>query len=267
MKYIKTYEFFKLFETIHPNEAYSDLNSLKTVLENKRKICLILKDKTFLKIAVIYNLEVIEVRKEDGKIPNCIIYTKDNEKNAKELEKIMLKYEGYCPWYATDEDSYRIGILLEYDEDEIKKYLIENRKLRKENNIENNDEFVKNYMEENKKQRNIKKFENFNDNDQSVENTPIDPVLKSQVTKYVDEQLGSQNFHEIFDIIGVDMPQTLEGEEFEEKMDLAKEKAIDFFMRNPERMQIDKPTEFRTFNIGKDNPIPTTTNIGGIMRN
>ena len=113
----------------------------------------------------------------------------------------------------------------------------------------------------------IKTYENFNDNEQSNEKTPIDPILKSQVTKYVEEQLGSQNFHEIFDIIGVDMPQTLEGEEFEEKMDLAKEKAIDFFMRNPERMQIDGSTEFRTFNLGKDNPIPTTTNIGGIIRN
>ena len=112
----------------------------------------------------------------------------------------------------------------------------------------------------------IKTYENFNDNEQSSENTPIDPVLKSQVTKYVDEQLGSQNFHEIFDIIGVDMPQTLEGEEFEEKMDLAKEKAIDYFMRNTERMQIDKPTEFRTFNVGKDNPIPTTTNICGVVQ-
>jgi len=60
----------------------------------------------------------------------------------------------------------------------------------------------------------IKTYENFNDNEQSIENTPIDPKLKLQVIKYVEDQLGSQNFHEIFDIIGVDMPQTLEGEEF-----------------------------------------------------
>jgi len=113
----------------------------------------------------------------------------------------------------------------------------------------------------------IKTYENFNDNDNinSSNTTPIDPILKSQVTKYVEEQLGSQNFHEIFDIVGIDMPQTLEGEEFEEKMDLAKEKAIDYFMRNPERMQIDTPTEFRTFNVGRDNPIPSTNNIGGVV--
>jgi hypothetical protein len=114
----------------------------------------------------------------------------------------------------------------------------------------------------------IKTYENFNDNEQSSENTPIDPVLKSQVTEYVEEQLGSQNFHEIFDIIGVDMPQTLEGEEFEQKMQLAKEKAIYYFMRNPERMQIDKPTEFRTFYTGGgDDVVPRTNNIGGFMRN
>jgi len=114
--------------------------------------------------------------------------------------------------------------------------------------------------------KHIKTYENFNDNENSNQNTPIDPVLKSQVTKYVEEQLGSQNFHEIFDIVGIDMPQTLEGEEFEEKMDLAKEKAIDYFMRNPERMQIDGPTEFRTFYTGgNDTGIPTTNNIGGVV--
>ena len=48
-------------------------------------------------------------------------------------------------------------------------------------------------------------------------------------------------------------------------MDLAKEKAIDFFMRNPERMQVDNPKEFRTFNIGNNNPIPSTNNIGGVI--
>ena len=245
MKYIKEY---KLFETVNPKEMTNDKSSFFSVLYGKRNICFIgRKHPFYLELAEKNGINVIEVPKNDEDEPiSYIFYKKEKEKEAKELENIALKYNGYLSVNATAEETYRIGILLEYDEDSIKQFI-------KSKTLYNKDPF-------------LKTFENFNDNEQSSENTPIDPVLKSQVTKYVEEQLGSQNFHEIFDIIGVDMPQTLEGEEFEEKMDLAKEKAIDYFMRNTERMQIDKPTEFITFNVGKHNPIPTTTNIGGVVQ-
>lgn len=234
-------KFSKFLETVDPRKMTNDKDSFFSVYLGQRNICFLGRNYPFyLKLANEKNLGVIEIKKNDINNPySLIIYNKNYEKNAKELEQIALKYNGYLSHDATAYDSYRIGILLEYDEDEVKKYL------------------KKKYP----KSEWLKFFESLDDNNQ----LNLDPKLKLQVTKYVEEQLGSQNFHEIFDIIGIDMPQTLEGDEFEEKMDLAKEKAIEFYMKNPERMRISEPKEFKTFNIGKDSPIPSINNIGGVF--
>ena len=247
MKYIKEY---RSFETVNPKEMTDDKSSFFSVLDGKRNICFIARKHPFyLELAEKYGIKVIEISKNDEEEPiSYIFFNIKKEKEAKELETIALKYNGYLSYKATAEETYRTGILLEYDEDSIKQFI-------KSKTIYKKDRF-------------LKTFENFNDNEQPSNNTPIDPKLKSQVTEYVEQQLGSQNFHEIFDIIGVDLPQTLEGEEFEQKIQLAKEKAIDYFMRNPERMQIDGPTEFRTFYTGGvDDVVPRTNNIGGVMGN
>ena len=245
MKYIK------FLESINPSKVKNDKDSFFSVYNDERGICFLGRKYPFyLDLAEKKGLKIIEIPKDTKDDPiSYIIYNKEKEKEAKELQNIALKYDGYLSYKATAEETYKIGILLEYDEELVKKHIKSKPRYK-------NDPFLKH----------LKTFENFNDNERSLENTPIDPKLKSQVTKYVEDQLGSQNFHEIFDIIGIDMPQTLEGDEFEEKMDLAREKAIDYFMRNPELMQIDGPTEFRTFYTGGgDDVVPRTNNIGGVI--
>lgn len=62
------------------------------------------------------------------------------------------------------------------------------------------------------------------------------PVIKQQVIAYVDELLYSNQGKVIFDALGLEQPEELEGAEMDSMYDEIREKAINFFMKHPHKM-------------------------------
>jgi GH24 family phage-related lysozyme (muramidase) len=121
----------KLTETIKASDAYTYLNSFKTLEQEKRGIAWIqinLVD-NMIKRYIINSINKNDfgyvVVKKHPKKP-IIIYRKGYRQNAEELAKIADKYNGLLSAKATYEDSKRIGELLEYDPEDIQNYLKKN---------------------------------------------------------------------------------------------------------------------------------------------
>jgi len=114
----------ELSEEIRANEAYSDYNSIKTIVDGKRDIAFVGSSTYLYLISKFYGLKVIKVPNS----PNYIVYKKGAEDNAKELLNIANKYGGFLHWQATDEDSRRIGQLLNYNESDIEDYIKNSKK-------------------------------------------------------------------------------------------------------------------------------------------
>jgi len=119
----------------------------------------------------------------------------------------------------------------------------------------------------------IKKYENFV-TDNNRDTAAIDflpkhnPVVKQQATEYVDDKLNSNDFADMFKVIGMEPPKDLKSEEMDSLFDEVREKAIEYFVENPEA--IGKDIKFSSMansdkqNLSNQNDrVPTTNNIGG----
>jgi GH24 family phage-related lysozyme (muramidase) len=121
----------KLTETIKASDAYTDLNSFKTLEQEKRGIAWIQINMVdnMIKRYIINSINKNDfgyvVVKEHPKKP-IIVYREGYRQNAEELAKIANKYNGYLSANATYEDSKRIGELLEYEPEDIQNYLKKN---------------------------------------------------------------------------------------------------------------------------------------------
>lgn len=110
-------------EDIDAQEAHSDYNSLKTIVDGKR-------DVAYVKLTPILSLYTMINGLKKIKVPisnNSIVYKKGSEDKAKELLDIANKYGGYLRYDATEEDSRRIGQLLGYKESDIEDYIQKNK--------------------------------------------------------------------------------------------------------------------------------------------
>lgn len=120
---------FKQFvnESIEASEAHNTLDSLKTLIDGKRKIAYETEGdlanpeakKNLMKLYV-QNFRKMNV---DGKNKACIIYHQSKLKEAEELKEIAEKYDGYLHWTASLADHRRIGELLEYDTKDIDTFI------------------------------------------------------------------------------------------------------------------------------------------------
>jgi hypothetical protein len=59
--------------------------------------------------------------------------------------------------------------------------------------------------------------------------------VSESISEFVDKQM-EENMESIFDQIGMDMPKELDGEEYEQIMDEAREKAVEHYTKHPEKM-------------------------------
>jgi hypothetical protein len=122
----------------------------------------------------------------------------------------------------------------------------------------------------------IKKYESFvNDNNRDADSIDFlpkyNPVVRQQATEYVEAKLKSNEFGDMFKVIGMDPPKDLKSEDMDSLFDEVKEKAIEFFVENPEA--IGKEAQFSSM-ANKDKQklsnetgrVPTTNNIGGSGR-
>jgi hypothetical protein len=119
----------------------------------------------------------------------------------------------------------------------------------------------------------IKKYESFvNDNNRdsdSIDFLPkYNPVVRQQATEYVDSKLKSNEFADMFKVIGMTPPKELKSEDMDSLFDEVREKAIEFFVENPE--EIGKEIKFSSIPNGDKQKlsnhtdrVPTTNNIGG----
>lgn len=118
-------------ESIKASEAYTTLDSYKTLEQNKRNIAWLQINnvKNDIKKYILDSINnndfgFIIVDKNPSK--PIIVYRNGYRKQAEELFNIANKYNGYLSANATYEDSKRIGELLEYEQSDIETYLNKN---------------------------------------------------------------------------------------------------------------------------------------------
>lgn len=118
-----------LVEVIEPDEAYHDSSAIQTVVDGKRKLGTITLDSSkyrgnlekFTSDMKALGLNILHVPSNPFKM---YIYYRDGAKaEAEELRDIAEKYKGYFAWYATEEDTRRIGKLLSYSDEAVEKFV------------------------------------------------------------------------------------------------------------------------------------------------
>lgn len=131
MKYVNLFDEF-IHESIRAEEAYRDFNAVQTVADNKRDLGFItligstLPKEQFWDMVNANKLKTLKIK--GNSYQAYIYYRPGAEKKAKELQSIAQKYGGYLAWDATEEDSRRIGELLNYDKRDIDSYINKNYK-------------------------------------------------------------------------------------------------------------------------------------------
>lgn len=127
MKIILTENQYKLLnETIHPSEAYDDVDSVRTICDGKRGVAFVadLNDEQLSIINDLIqnnNLRFIDV--PSNPFGAYIIFKPEYEKRAKRLRQIANKHNGFLTVDADENDTYEIGKLLEYDDESIKSFI------------------------------------------------------------------------------------------------------------------------------------------------
>ena len=123
---LKTY----LNETIDPSEAYTDEGSIKTVIDGERPMGYLSlinnnpKTDDFLKRINDTNLKIIKFNQAGhSNRTGYLFYQEGAQEDAIKLSKIIRKNQGYLP-IKSPEETYVIGILLGYDKDSVKSFVL-----------------------------------------------------------------------------------------------------------------------------------------------
>ena len=123
-------------EVISASEAYNDLDAVQTIVDGKRGVAFIawktMPDRYVEPVQKLIrdnNLKSMYVK--GNKYDAYVVYAPGFEKNATELKDIAEKYGGYLRYDASEEDSRRIGQLLNYKESDIEDYINRNREQQK----------------------------------------------------------------------------------------------------------------------------------------
>lgn len=125
-----------LREIINASEATTDVGSVQTILDGKRGVAFISKIgnssqdwDTIQQMIEDNGLKTMYVKGNPNEA--YIVYAQGHEKDASELKDIAEKYGGFLRYDATEEDSRRIGQLLNYKESDIEDYINRNREQQK----------------------------------------------------------------------------------------------------------------------------------------
>lgn len=113
----------------------------------------------------------------------------------------------------------------------------------------------------------IRKFENFvNDLNREDQSTSFvhsyNPVNKVEAEKYVDSVIKAGDWDILFKVTGTEKPKgELSPEDFDEKFDDMREKAIKYFVENPKG--IGAEPAIKSLPKPSGDGIPRTNNVGG----
>lgn len=109
-----------IFEEIEPEEAFTHPNALKTVVNGKRNI-------GFYGGATFDDIEALKasgLKYFPLNINNAYVFYRDGyEEDAMRLASIARKKNGFLP-AKTPEETYEIGILLGYNPEKVKKFVL-----------------------------------------------------------------------------------------------------------------------------------------------
>ena len=119
---------FLIKEYIQPSEANSDVDSVRTICEGKRGVAFVIgvNIRDYEQIVEM----VSECDLDSLKVPNnphdaYVVFNKDYKNEAKELLEIIINLGGYLKPEAPENITRRIGELLNYDPQEVEKYIRE----------------------------------------------------------------------------------------------------------------------------------------------
>lgn len=116
----------KINESIHPSDAYTDDNSINTVINNRRDIATVIPNnlnqaQKYKKIINNHGLNYIVVNKPSKPSLSIWVIYRDADR-AKKLVEYMKNHEGFLSDY-TPEEAWYVGKLLEYDDNSIMEYI------------------------------------------------------------------------------------------------------------------------------------------------
>jgi len=121
---IKNINIKPIHEEIDASEAYNVNDSLQTVLDGKRNICLIRTnyDKDIIDTINNNQLHTILVQQLKHDVGTCIVFNDKGEDNALKLHQYMKSRGGYVS-DKTPQEGYYVGKLLGYTDESIWKYI------------------------------------------------------------------------------------------------------------------------------------------------
>ena len=125
-----------LREVISASEAHNDLDAVQTIVDGKRGVAFIvwktMPDRYVEPVRELIKDNGLKSMYVDGnKYDAYVVYAPGFEKDATELKDIAEKYGGYLRYDASEEDSRRIGQLLNYQESDIEDYINRNKEQQK----------------------------------------------------------------------------------------------------------------------------------------
>lgn len=114
----------------------------------------------------------------------------------------------------------------------------------------------------------MKKFETFitdnNRDKSSIDFLPkYNPVVQQNAKKYVDEIIQNGDLNLLYKAVGVEPPKDVNSMNMDDIYDEIKQKAIDYYIENPESMGKDIP--MKKFKVNAGDGIPRTNNVGGAL--
>lgn len=115
--------------------------------------------------------------------------------------------------------------------------------------------------------KHLKTFESFVTDDNRGDETQYpqhNAALKNEVTEYVDTILNSNEYHDLVELLGMELPKNISGQDLDAFFDEVREVAIEHFMKNPEQMKKVGFTMNR-FTVQGNDGVPRTNKVGGTM--
>jgi hypothetical protein len=116
----------RIYEEIHPSEAFTPYNAIKTIVDGKRNVGLVNvyydeKNKDIWKFIGVNKLKLLKVSSNPYNM--FVVYRDGYSNEANELKEIIDRNGGFATPKASFDDTFRIGKLLGYYEEDIKSYI------------------------------------------------------------------------------------------------------------------------------------------------
>lgn len=126
---MKNYIQKRLKEEIRASEAYNTIDSINTLIHNKRDVAFVsllnFDIEEMKKILNNHNLLFMKVPSTEN-IMTYVIYKPEAHLKAKELWSIAKKYNGYLYYKSSEDEARRIGQLLGYNKNDIEEFIKQN---------------------------------------------------------------------------------------------------------------------------------------------